>query len=159
MTTAMTTATETAQFALIRHEARGANAEIVAVGSEAAVLAAHAETPSGGGIFHSVRPVGHELTTMAVQQMAARLTANQRAALADLESDRRRYGRKSVRPGYEARGPHRWLGMSSSYLNAFTKSAKLAKLVRVSGVAYGPKTYTLTSLGRIVAAEILAQQS
>jgi hypothetical protein len=152
-----TAATRTKPFALISHERAGRNAQIIATGSEATMLARHAETPFGTGTFYSVRPLDHELAQMAARQMADRLTAKQQKALADLEADRRRYGRTSVRPGYEMnrRSPTRWIGMDSYSLAQVTRSQKLNGLLHVRGVPYGPKTYTLTSIGRAVATEVL----
>jgi hypothetical protein len=139
--------------ALIRTEAGGKNMAIEAVGNEPSVMAFHAVKIDGdtGGVFWSVREIDHDMTRTAAAAMADRLTPNQRTALADLERDRRKYVRAAVRPGLTPS----WRGMDSLKLATVTKSTKLAPYVHVVGVPYGPKTYRLTSIGRIVAAAVI----
>lgn len=137
--------------ALIRFEAGGANAEILATGSETDMLAQHtAQAEYGTGRFYSVRQADNDLTRMAARTEAARLGPRQRQGLGDLEADRQRYGRSSVRPGYEARGPRPWKGMYSTDLNEALRAQSMNRFVRISGVPYGPKTFTLTRLGRLI---------
>src|SRR3954471_10596898 len=140
--------------ALISTEAGGKNIKVTAIGSEGAVLALHAAEldKAPRGLFLSGRELDHDLTRQAVRAMADRLTPTQRRALADLERDRRKYGRRSVRPGYAANS---WRGMESVELSQVTKSPKMADLLHVEGVPYGPKTYTLKAVGRLVAAVII----
>jgi hypothetical protein len=143
--------------ALIRFEAGGANAEILAVGSEADMLTQHAEQAEYGvGRFYSVRQADNDLTRLAARTMAEKLGRNQRRGLGDLEADRQTYGRHSVRPGYEGRGPRPWKGMYSTDLNEALRAQSMHRFVRVSGVPYGPKTFTLTRLGRLIGKAELA---
>lgn len=153
---------EAPKFALIAFETSFKNARIEAVGSEARMLEMHAGTEYGTGTFYSVRLLAHKMAQDAAAQMAASLTERQRRALRDLEADRRRVGRSEVRPGYESGRswePRAWRGMDSYSLNTVTNSQKFAGLLRKRGVAYGPKTYKLTELGRAVASSIINAES
>jgi hypothetical protein len=140
--------------ALIRTESGGKNMAIEAVGTEPSIMALHAtkinDQPTRG-VFWSVREIDHDMTRAAAAAMADRLTPSQRTAMADLERDRRKYVRSAVRPGLTPS----WRGMDSTRMATVTKSTKLVPLLVVSGVPYGPKTYRVTGVGRVVAAAII----
>jgi hypothetical protein len=137
-------------FALIKFEAHFVNAEIIAVGSESEMLTAHAATVDGNRVFHSVRPVDHEMTITAAKAMAKRLPFKQGEALRGLYAagageytikpgSRKLRTRVDV-PGFE----------ESTDLIAPARRLEAKGFVQIGGQAYAPKTFRLTPIGRVV---------
>jgi hypothetical protein len=140
--------------ALISHEQYGRNMRLVSVGSEASMLALHAETPVGNGTFYSVRPVDHELSIQAVQAEANRLGKAQRQALRALTLSTQ--PGQSIQPGSRkstSTDPRRWAAAGGQYsadATAPLRSLAARGFVTIAGLDFAPKTYRLTTLGRTV---------
>lgn len=136
--------------ALISFEQHGKNMRIVAIGSESDMLDKHDATPIGGGVFHSVRPVDHEMTLRAAREMADKLGPKQRAALAGLAKVTP--AGRTIMPG--SRTPSRRVHVpgfaDSTDLIAPAKGLEAKGFVVIGGVPFAPKTFRMTALGRVV---------
>lgn len=112
--------------------------------------------------YYAVRsmddPEWNDAPRVTLNKVAAdsvKLTPKQATALAALAHALPRPG-MTIRPGYEA---HRWLAITGGALHStdmhiIVKPLAARGLVEITGVAYGPKTYKLTDLGRAVAATL-----
>jgi hypothetical protein len=149
------------QHALIKFTAHFATAEIIATGSESAMIAAHAKTPVGDGFFYSVRPADHEMTVAAAEMAAAKLTKRQAGILKALALAAP--AGRSIKPGnrkLNSTDGERWgwaaqmVGIGHIYtgdIPAAVKPLGARGYVTVSGLDYAPKSYSVTPIGRIVA--------
>jgi len=113
-------------------------------------LQAWAEADNNGNAawsdwFFSVRELDHPMTVGAIEREAAKLPPKERETLTALAPF------NVVRPAYTPsyRGPH-----PTCLVRPATRLANKG-LLRMSGVKYGPKTYQLTSRGRLLAAVLM----
>jgi hypothetical protein len=145
----------------VHHDEGKAHDRFEALDDERIDAKAHGDTSLAA--WYAVREGDHEYVAQAVANM--RLSAKQRKALLDLASVLPRPG-MTIRPGYEI---DRWYGRGSSSKSTqvyptrrmdTTDLSQVAKglankgLVMMTGVAYGPKTYRMTDLGRLVASHL-----
>lgn len=113
-------------------------------------------------LFYCVRQIDdiQGLTRQALANL--KVTPKQREGLNDIVRNLRRTGKRSIRPGYmmarwnSHRGrrvpaPVQWQGMETADLARHGKALEAKGLIVMSGVAYGPKTYSVTALGYAVA--------
>jgi hypothetical protein len=131
--------------------------EIVAMSeTEGAALAMHTKLDDervADGVpmtdtYYAVRELDSHDGLVRSALDAIKLSPKQREALLQLDhATRVPYPRAWVRPGRE----RSWAGMYSGDLVAPARKLAERRLVIVKGVAYGPKSYRVTRLGRVLA--------
>ena len=168
------TETPTATHALIQYRTYGQDMILLSVGPEALMLAAHEACVEGNaerGLFYSVREIGHDMTRQAAAATAAQLSARQREVLLALAVATKPGA--SIKPGSRktsspdpARWGRAWVlvvgpGRSLYTGDMVAPARKLAarNLVRIDGLDYAPKSYTVTPVGREVARAVLALEN